>query len=114
MATIGIDLGTTNCCVGVWNSQKESVDILTNSFGKRTTPSVISIQPSKGTKGNKGSFNIVKGEMAQRHQHIFSKTTIYESKRFIGRTFNDPLIQNDLQQYNNWRSFYFKSKKIHS
>ena len=96
MATIGIDLGTTNCCVGVWSSQKESVEILTNSFGKRTTPSVISIQPSKG---NGNPFNIIKGEMAQRQQNIFPKTTIYESKRFIGRTFKDPLIQNDLDKY---------------
>ena len=83
---IGIDLGTTNSAMAVMQSGKP--DIIANSEGNRTTPSVVAI--------NKNSERLV-GQVARRQQVTNPKNTIYEVKRLIGRNFDDKEVQRDLK-----------------
>lgn len=83
---IGIDLGTTNSAMAVMQSGKP--EIITNSEGNRTTPSVVAI--------NKNGERLV-GQVARRQQVTNPKNTIYEVKRLIGRRFEDKEVQRDLK-----------------
>ena len=83
---IGIDLGTTNSAMAVMQSGK--AEIIANSEGNRTTPSVVAI--------NKNAERLV-GQVARRQQVTNSSNTIYEVKRLIGRNFSDPEVQRDLK-----------------
>lgn len=83
---IGIDLGTTNSAMAVMQAGKP--EIIANSEGARTTPSVVAI--------NKNGERLV-GQVARRQQVTNSKNTIYEVKRLIGRNFNDKEVQRDLK-----------------
>ena len=83
---IGIDLGTTNSAMAVMQSGKP--EIIANSEGARTTPSVVAV--------NKNGERLV-GQVARRQQVTNSKNTIYEVKRLIGRNFNDAEVQRDLK-----------------
>lgn len=83
---IGIDLGTTNSAMAVMQSGKP--EIIANSEGARTTPSVVAV--------NKNGERLV-GQVARRQQVTNSKNTIYEAKRLIGRNFNDAEVQRDLK-----------------
>ncbi len=83
---IGIDLGTTNSAMAVMQSGKP--EIITNSEGNRTTPSVVAV--------NKNGERLV-GQVARRQQVTNSKNTIYEVKRLIGRNWNDKEVQRDLK-----------------
>ncbi|HZL08024.1 MAG TPA: molecular chaperone DnaK [Candidatus Dormibacteraeota bacterium] len=83
---IGIDLGTTNSAMAVMQSGKP--EIIANSEGNRTTPSVVAV--------NKNSERLV-GQVARRQQVTNSKNTIYEVKRLIGRKFSDKEVQRDLK-----------------
>jgi molecular chaperone DnaK len=83
---IGIDLGTTNSAMAVMQSGKP--EIIANSEGARTTPSVVAV--------NKNRERLV-GQVARRQQVTNSKNTIYEVKRLIGRNFNDKEVQRDLK-----------------
>jgi len=83
---IGIDLGTTNSAMAVMQSGKP--EIIANSEGNRTTPSVVAI--------NKNGERLV-GQVARRQQVTNPKNTIYEVKRLIGRNFNDKEVQRDLK-----------------
>ena len=83
---IGIDLGTTNSAMAVMQSGKP--EIIANSEGNRTTPSVVAV--------NKNGERLV-GQVARRQQVTNSKNTIYEVKRLIGRNFNDKEVQRDLK-----------------
>ena len=83
---IGIDLGTTNSAMAVMQSGKP--EIIANSEGNRTTPSVVAL--------NKNGERLV-GQVARRQQVTNPKNTIYEVKRLIGRNFNDKEVQRDLK-----------------
>jgi molecular chaperone DnaK len=83
---IGIDLGTTNSAMAVMQSGKP--EIIANSEGNRTTPSVVAV--------NKNDERLV-GQVARRQQVTNPKNTIYEVKRLIGRNFNDKEVQRDLK-----------------
>jgi molecular chaperone DnaK len=83
---IGIDLGTTNSAMAVMQSGK--ADIIANSEGNRTTPSVVAV--------NKNGERLV-GQVARRQQVTNSSNTIYEVKRLIGRNFSDPEVQRDIK-----------------
>jgi molecular chaperone DnaK len=83
---IGIDLGTTNSAMAVMQSGKP--EIIANSEGNRTTPSVVAI--------NKNGERLV-GQVARRQQVTNSKNTIYEVKRLIGRNWSDKEVQRDLK-----------------
>ncbi len=80
---IGIDLGTTNSCVAVMEGGQPKV--IANAEGARTTPSVVAF---------KGSERIV-GIPAKRQAITNPENTIYSSKRFIGRKFNE--VQSELK-----------------
>jgi len=83
---IGIDLGTTNSAMAVMQSGKP--EIIANSEGNRTTPSVVAI--------NKNGERLV-GQVARRQQVTNPANTIYEVKRLIGRKFDDKEVQRDLK-----------------
>jgi molecular chaperone DnaK len=83
---IGIDLGTTNSAMAAMQSGKP--EIITNSEGNRTTPSVVAV--------NKNGERLV-GQVARRQQVTNSKNTVYEVKRLIGRRWEDEEVQRDLK-----------------
>jgi molecular chaperone DnaK len=83
---IGIDLGTTNSAMAVMQAGK--AEIIANSEGARTTPSVVAV--------NKNGERLV-GQVARRQQVTNSANTIYEVKRLIGRNFSDKEVQRDLK-----------------
>lgn len=83
---LGIDLGTTNSAMAVMQSGKP--EIIANSEGARTTPSVVAI--------NKNGERLV-GQVARRQQVTNSKNTIYEVKRLIGRRWEDKEVQRDIK-----------------
>ncbi len=81
---IGIDLGTTNSAVAVMESGVPK--ILENAEGQRTTPSIVA-QSKTGDR--------MVGLLAKRQGVTNPKNTIYQIKRFIGHTFDDPAVQKD-------------------
>ncbi len=83
---IGIDLGTTNSAMAVMQAGKP--EIIANSEGQRTTPSVVAI--------NKNGERLV-GQVARRQQVTNPKNTIYEVKRLIGRRWEDKEVQRDIK-----------------
>ena len=80
---IGIDLGTTRCCVGTWRIGR--IEIIPNDIGERTTPSIVSFTENQ----------IVVGESARGKMIRNLENTIYDSKRLIGRLYNDPVLKED-------------------
>lgn len=82
---IGIDLGTTNSAMAVMQSGKP--EIIANTEGNRTTPSVVAI--------NKNNERLV-GQVANRQRVTNPKNTIFGIKRLIGRKFTDKEVQKDI------------------
>jgi molecular chaperone DnaK len=78
---IGIDLGTTNSCVAVFEGKE--VKVIPNSEGKNTTPSIVSY-----TKSDK-----FVGESAKRQAITNAEFTIFEAKRLIGRKYHSSEVQ---------------------
>ena len=85
---IGIDLGTTNSAVAVM--QAGSPEIITNSEGNRTTPSVVAIKKDKSGKEER-----LVGATANRQRVTNPKNTIFGVKRLIGRKYSDKEVQKD-------------------
>lgn len=83
---IGIDLGTTNSAMAVMQSGKP--EIIANSEGNRTTPSVVAI--------NKNGERLV-GQVANRQRVTNPTNTIFGVKRLIGRKFSDSEVQRDIE-----------------
>lgn len=88
-SVIGIDLGTTNSCVAVWDRGTQQARVLENAEGARTTPSVVAFVP--GAAGSAPS--VVVGAAAKRQWVTNARNTIYATKRLIGRRYDDPLVR---------------------
>ena len=85
---IGIDLGTTNSAMAVM--QAGEPEIIENKEGRRTTPSVVAVNPKTGER--------FVGELARRQAITNPENTVYSVKRFIGRRFDDPSVQEDVSR----------------
>lgn len=81
---LGIDLGTTNCAVAIMKSGEP--EIIENAEGARTTPSIIAI--------SKTGERLV-GLLAKRQAVTNPKNTVYQIKRFIGHSFDEPAVAKD-------------------
>jgi len=84
---IGIDLGTTNSCVAIMESNGK-VRVIENAEGARTTPSIVAYS-------NEGE--ILVGQSAKRQAVTNPNNTLFAIKRLIGRRFEDPIVQKDVK-----------------
>ncbi len=82
---IGIDLGTTNSCVAVMDG--DTVKVIENSEGERTTPSIVAFTDDE----------VVVGSPAKRQSVTNPADTIFAVKRLIGRRFDEEVVQRDIK-----------------
>ena len=86
---IGIDLGTTYSCVAAYDSSVNKVVVLPNSIGERTTPSWVAFT----------STGRVVGQPAKQQASLNAPNTIYDVKRIIGRSLDDPVTREESRRF---------------
>jgi len=84
---VGIDLGTTYSCVGVFQHGK--VEIIANDQGNRTTPSYVAFTDTERLIGDSAKIQVA----------MNPSNTVFDAKRLMGRKYNDPTIQADKKHW---------------
>ncbi|KAK0741882.1 heat shock protein 70 family [Apiosordaria backusii] len=84
---VGIDLGTTYSCVGVFRDDR--CEIIANDQGNRTTPSFVAFTDTERLVGDAAKNQVAMNPV----------NTVFDAKRLIGRKFNDPEVQADMKHF---------------
>eukprot|EP01088_Endostelium_zonatum_P014188 TRINITY_DN2_c0_g2_i1.p1 TRINITY_DN2_c0_g2~~TRINITY_DN2_c0_g2_i1.p1 ORF type:complete len:693 (-),score=226.80 TRINITY_DN2_c0_g2_i1:103-2181(-) len=84
---VGIDLGTTYSCVGVWKNDR--VEIIPNDQGNRVTPSYVAFTETER----------LIGDAAKNQVAMNPENTVFDAKRLIGRHFTDQTVQSDMKHW---------------
>ena len=84
---IGIDLGTTYSCVGVWINDK--VEIIPNDQGNNTTPSYVAFTEEERLIGDSAKNQVARNP----------KNSVFDAKRLIGRKFSEKQVQDDMKHW---------------
>jgi L1 cell adhesion molecule like protein len=84
---IGIDLGTTYSCVGVWDV--DHVEIIPNQEGSKTTPSWVAFTDSE----------VLVGDSAKLQASQNPENTVFDVKRLMGKHFSDDTVQEDVEHF---------------
>jgi heat shock protein 1/8 len=87
MVAIGIDLGTTYSCCGVF--REDRCEIIANDQGNRTTPSFVAFTDTER----------LIGDAAKNQVALNPNNTVFDAKRLIGRKFSDPEVQADMKHF---------------